>query len=271
MKEFDIIYFSPHLDDVVYSCGARIYNQVKAGQRVLVISFFTATPPDENLTEFTRELKTRWGDIPDINALRRSEDLKAARLLGFTGLHLPYYDCVYRQGGPENQALYPTVETIFADIHPYEVDLPRHLASHVKESVTDWTNATLYAPLAAGHHVDHLLVRAAALRLQKQGAHVHYYEDYPYSDKPAITQAALAPFPEHCREPETITFAEDALLAKVQAAACYKSQVSTFWHNLDEMTEAFRSQALAAAQIAHAPDYAENYWLISSNCEEQPL
>ena len=271
MNHFDAIYLSPHLDDAVYSCGARLFSQIKAGQRVLVITFFTATPPDENLTEFTRELKTRWGDISDINALRRSEDLAAARLLGFTSLHLPFSDCVYRQGGQDNQALYPTVEHIFGEIHPAEAELPARLCSLFQESVADWPNSTLFAPLAAGHHVDHLLVRLVAFALQRRGATVCFYEDYPYSDKPAITQSALAPFPAECRQPETITFAEDALEAKVRAAACYKSQQSTFWYTLEEMTEAFRVQASAAAQLAHVQGYAENFWQIPSDCEEQSV
>lgn len=271
MNHFDAIYLSPHLDDAVYSCGARLFSQIKAGKRVLVITFFTATPPDENLTEFTRELKTRWGDISDINALRRSEDLAAAMLLGFTSLHLPFSDCVYRQGGQDIQALYPTVERIFGDIHPAEVELPARLCTLFQESLPDWPNSTLFAPLAAGHHVDHLLVRLVAFILQRLGGTVRFYEDYPYSDKPAITQAALAPFPLRCREPETITFAEDALEAKVRAAACYKSQLSTFWHNREEMTEAFRVQASAAAQLAQVQGYAENYWRIPSDCEEQPI
>ncbi|MHB1357822.1 MAG: PIG-L deacetylase family protein [Anaerolineae bacterium] len=270
MKQFDAIYLSPHLDDAVYSCGARLFGQIQAGQRVLVITFFTATPPDENLTEFTRELKTRWGDVSDINAVRRSEDLEAARLLGFESLHLPFCDCVYRQGGPENKALYPTVAHIFADIHPAEADLPARLCTFFQKSVPDWKDSLLFAPLAAGHHVDHLLVRSMAFMLQTQGATVRFYEDYPYSDKPAITQAALAPFPARCREPETITFSDDALAAKVYAAACYTSQVSTFWHNVEEMTEAFRAQALAAGLLAHVQGYAENYWRIPTDCEEQP-
>lgn len=271
MNHFDAIYLSPHLDDAVYSCGARLYNQIQAGQRVLVSTFFTATPPDENLTEFTRELKTRWGDVADINAVRRFEDLAVARLLGFTSLHMPIADCVYRQGGPQNEALYPTVAHIFADIHPAEADLPASLCTLFQASVQGWKDAVIFAPLAAGHHVDHLLVRQMAFMLQKQGAAVRFYEDYPYADKPAITQAALAPFPARRREPETITFGEDALMAKVHAAACYTSQVSTFWRNVEEMTEAFRVQALAAGLLAQVEGYAEKYWRILSDCEEQPL
>lgn len=256
------LYLSPHLDDAVYSCGARMYTQVQACQPVRVVSCFTATPPNEYLTAFTRELKERWGDIDDINAVRRSEDIQASRLLGFSYQHLAYLDCVYRQGGADNAPLYPTVEHIFAEVHPAESGLAQEILSELQLHNQDWREAIIYAPLAAGHHVDHLLVRQAALLWQRQGAHVYFYEDYPYAGQAEVTQAALAPFPENSRSFESWPFDEAALQAKVQAAASYRTQISTFWHNMDEMTDAFRKQAAAAAKVACKHGYAENYWII---------
>ncbi|MHB9034210.1 MAG: PIG-L deacetylase family protein [Anaerolineae bacterium] len=260
------IYLSPHLDDAVYSCGARIFTQVQAGLPVRVVSCFTATPPDEYLTAFTSELKERWGDIDDINAVRRAEDIEASQLLGYSYQHLAYMDCVYRQGGADNAPLYPTVEDIFADIHPAEVALAREILNEMQARNPDWREALIYAPLAAGHHVDHLLVRRSALLWQRQGAQVYFYEDYPYAGQAEVTQAALAPFPDSCRTPESWGFDESALAAKVKAAACYRSQISTFWHNLDEMTEAFRKQAIAAAKTVGREGCAENYWQIQEDC-----
>ncbi|MCE5257688.1 MAG: PIG-L family deacetylase [Chloroflexi bacterium] len=260
------IYLSAHLDDAVYSCGARIYDQIQDGQSVQVVSCFTASPADEYLTAFTRELKERWGDIDDINAVRRAEDIAASRYLGFSYLHLPYTDCVYRQGGAPYQPLYPTVEHIFGDIHPAEANLASELLQVLKIHCPGWQQAEVYAPLAAGHHVDHLILRQAALAWRQEGARVRFYEDYPYADKPAVTQAALLTLPADCRSLECWTFGESALAAKVRAAACYRSQISTFWHNLDEMIEAFRLQAMTAARLAQREGYAENYWLLRKDC-----
>lgn len=268
MQAYQAIYLSPHLDDAVYSCGARIFTQRSAGQHVLVISVFTGSPPDEELTEFTRELKSRWGGVSDINAVRRAEDQAAAVSLGFDYRHLPWLDCVYRQEPRTLVALYPTVEHIFGDIHPAEAELPAELLAQFLACCADWHQATVYAPLAAGHHVDHLLVRQAALDWQRLGAEVLFYEDYPYSDKPEVTMAALAPFPAACRSPLTFTFDEAALRAKVLAAACYRSQLSTFWMDLEEMTAAFRAQSEAAARLVGRAGYAENYWKIPTGCQE---
>ena len=44
------IHLSPHLDDVAYSSGGSIYQLTQAGERVLVVSFFTASSPDDSLT-----------------------------------------------------------------------------------------------------------------------------------------------------------------------------------------------------------------------------
>ena len=265
------IFLSPHLDDAVFSCGARIYNLVQAGQQVLVITCFTATPPDEYLTAFTRELKERWGGNDDINAVRRAEDIRAAQLLGYDYLHLPYLDCVYRQGGAENEPLYPTVEHIFGEVHPAENALPYELLGVLKASCSGWEQAEIYAPLAAGHHVDHLILRQAALLWQQEGAHVRFYEDYPYADKPEVTRAAAASLPSPCRFRECYSFGAEALEAKVLAAACYRSQISTFWKTLDEMRAAFHQQALAAARLAGHAGYAENYWWNPKECPDDQM
>ena len=52
-----IIYFSPHLDDAIFSCGGIIAHQVNEGKEVAVWTFFTSDPPADNLTAFTRDYK----------------------------------------------------------------------------------------------------------------------------------------------------------------------------------------------------------------------
>ena len=44
VSKYDVVYVSPHLDDVAYSCCAQVRRHVNAGEKVLVISVFTAHP-----------------------------------------------------------------------------------------------------------------------------------------------------------------------------------------------------------------------------------
>ena len=251
------IHLSPHLDDVAYSSGGNIYQLTQAGERVLVVSFFTASSPDDSLTPFTRELKERWGGDEDPYAVRRDEDLAAIHLLGADAVHLPILDCVYRQHPRTLEPLYPDVESIFADVHPAEERYHLELLQAFIRAVPDPSRAIIYAPLTAGHHVDHILVqRMACLLMQKYGCRVLLYEDFPYVDDGEKLRAALSRWPEEDCHALTTVLSEETLRVKIDAMACYASQVSTFWSNLDEMRAALRKQALA---VGHGV-YAERHW-----------
>ena len=262
------VYLSPHPDDVVLSCAGAIHTQVSQGARVLVVTFFSATPPDDEITPFALELKVRWGDAVDPMALRRAEDIAALNLLGAHHRHLPYADCVYRTDSVDGSALYPDEGSIFGEVSPSEADWHRGLASTLREIIGDSTRAAIYGPLTAGHHVDHLLVRRVALDLLRAGREVLLYEDYPYAGDPAALNVALETLPGPCRFSETVRFGDEGLKAKVAAVACHASQINTFWRDdqgdadLSAMQDALRVYSRAG----EGPDYAERFWHLAPDC-----
>lgn len=258
------VYLSPHLDDAVFSCGGTIYSQARRGEDVLVATVFAGSPPDHDLTPFTRELWERWGGADDPAAARRAEDRAALDALGAGALHLPYLDCVYRQHPATGEALYPTVEDIFAEIHPAEAALVDALYDDLRDRLGPDRPLRLCAPLGAGHHVDHQIVRRVAMLFLADGAEVALYEDWPYAGDAETVARALdegarcwrrerTPFVRQ-RTPfvrERTPFvhrvsplSEEALAAKIDAAARYVSQISTFWPNIEAMDRAVREQAL---------------------------
>jgi len=259
---WDRIYLSPHLDDAALSCGGLIYQQTHAGERVLVVTLFAGSPPDDEITPFARELKARWGGATDPVAVRRREDLAAWRALGAEGLHLPYYDCVYRSDPRTGEAYYPDVASIFADLHPAERDWRRELLAALRERVADLCAARIVAPLTVGHHVDHILAQQMALELMRQGCDVRFYEDYPYAGDAEAIGRALAPWPRGCWSVEAFYLNEAALAAKGDAVACHASQISTFWPDVDAMRRALRAQALAVGEGR----YAERLWRLDPRC-----
>ena len=98
MRPFDHIYLSPHLDDAVLSCGGRIWQQARAGGRVLVVTVFASPPaPGAPLSPFARSLHARWGHPAGAVARRQEEDRAAVAILGAQAVHWPYADCIYRQ------------------------------------------------------------------------------------------------------------------------------------------------------------------------------
>jgi len=251
------LYFSPHLDDAVLSCGGQIAQLARAGQRVRVVTVFAGDAPVEAAdSAFVRELHTRWGLGPNPCAGRRAEDIAALKVLGSRFTHLPFPDCVYRLG-LMSAPLYPTREAIFGDVAEVEARLIEEVTRALKRLRLP-RDARVYLPLTAGHHVDHQIVRAAAkqwLKSHVAGGRVQvaYYEDYPYAEKPAEVRAALG---EDKLEAELIPLDEAALEVKIAAVACYRSQLSSFYTDEAEMAERVR----AYAETVGAGRPAERVW-----------
>lgn len=252
------IYLSPHLDDAVLSCGGTIYAQARRREPVLVVTLFAGSSTNVSLTPFTRELWERWGGADDPMAARRAEDHAALDTLGAEALHLPYLDCVYRQDPATGEALYPTVEHIFAEVHPAEASLAETLYEDLCGRLDSHPKPTVCAPLGAGHHVDHQIARQLAMRLLADGVEVAFYEDWPYAGDAETVARALdgrAGGWHRCIAP----LSEEALTAKGDAAACYASQISTFWSGIEAMRRALREQA----ERVGGAGPGEGFWRLS--------
>lgn len=261
------VYLSPHLDDVVLSCGGRIWQQTQTGERVLVVTIFAGAPaPDAPLSPFAQELHARWGHLTDATARRQEEDRAALALLGAEVVHWPYGDCIYRRT-PDGRFPYASEKALWGKVDPAEKGLVTELAARIaamlpNQDDADARTTVIYAPLGIGHHVDHQIVHGAAsgtLVSATLGRRLVYYEDYPYAQDLQAVQAALGlePGPKEIRwQAELTPLAEEAIEAKIAAIACYRSQLGTFWASPAEMATAI--QAFAERTGSGRP--AERYW-----------
>jgi LmbE family N-acetylglucosaminyl deacetylase len=230
MKGFyDSIYLSPHLDDAVLSCGGQIHQQIQSGKEILVVTIMAGDPPNGILSGFAMSLQDRWELAIDAVAARRQEDVKAGHLLGVDIVHWDIPDCIYRVDPTSGEALYASEEALFGPIHPADDDL-------IDDLVRYMTNLPIHhrilIPLAVGHHVDHQLVRLAAERWPNKTSFA-YYEEYPYASDPALIRAALTP--DERWHPEVIPLSRPALSARIRAASYYRSQISTFFNDLEDL------------------------------------
>jgi len=253
LKNSDHIYLSPHLDDAVLSCGGHIWQQVQAGADVLVVTIFAgADVSGAPHSSFAQQLHARWGHPADAVASRQEEDRAALALLGAEGVHWPYVDCIYRQTA-DSRFLYASEEALWGQVHPLEQGLIAELAARLA-TIPLAPGGTVYAPLEAGHHVDHQIVRRAA---EASGHALTYYEDFPYAQDPQALQAALTE--RHARS-ALVVLTKEALEAKIAAIACYRSQISTFWADVGTM--AIATQTFAERTGDGRP--AERYWKLST-------
>jgi LmbE family N-acetylglucosaminyl deacetylase len=256
------LFLSPHMDDAVFSCGGLIYQLGQRGESVTVISVMAGdVPPDVTLSPFIEEHFRRWGLWPDPVPGRQAEDRRAVQRLGGGVRFGDLPDVLYRTDG-RGSALCPDLKAMFGEIDPHDPVLAQ------MHQIAGWLDpaAVIYAPLGAGHHVDHQLVRSAVLnwlRTRPEVA-VFFYEEYPYSAEGAdAVQAARNSLGEPT-VPVVHSLSDEALEAKIQAIACYQSQISTFWDNVPEMAESVRQYAV---QVGHGR-CAERLWQLAREGKE---
>ncbi len=153
---------SPHLDDAVLSLPGFIHHWTSAGQRVVVLTVFSA------------------GDRR--HADRRAEDLAALAQLGAAAVHLGLQDAPQRRGVACN--FHELVLRPLNDDDPDAAAVRRVLFEHITALAPTLT----VLPLGVGEHIDHRIVHASHTELAGPLA---FYADRPYADVRHAIRARL--------------------------------------------------------------------------------
>jgi len=174
------IFLSPHFDDVVFSCGGLIHEQIRQGQDALVVTIFGGIPDYPRISPFALEIHKKW-EVADPVDLRRNEDIKAIETLGAQFLHIDFLDCIYRKNS-DNSPFYNDYESMKGAIHPYDSNMSALIYDRVIKIVQKYNheNIQIFSPLAVGNHVDHQIVKMVGMRLLSEGFDVLFYEEVPY-------------------------------------------------------------------------------------------
>jgi len=248
------VFLSPHLDDAALSCGGLICSQALSGTPVLVVSIFAGLPALSSVSPLAAELHERWGNTANPVGARLQEDRKAMRLLRADCLHLGYLDAIYR--AESESFLYTADEELFAPPCPSDARLVAQIVSDLGSLLVAEGN-TLFAPLAVGNHVDHHLVRDAALALASPSLPVVFYEDYPYVERPGDLTEALDTISPATWKSDVRPLSEECLQTKTKAIAAYRSQLGTLFGGEERMARRVRDYALT---VSPNQEYGERYW-----------
>jgi LmbE family N-acetylglucosaminyl deacetylase len=226
------IYLSPHFDDVAFSCGGLIWEQVEAGITVSIWTICAGEPPPGPISSYAQSLHERWGTGRDAVVVRRAEDLLSSQRMGARSCNFSIPDAIYRRSPLDDEYLYTSDPELFIELRQEEGHLVESLQDELNQALPQ--DFELVCPLALGGHVDHRLVRSAAERLGKR---MWYYADYPYTVNPDEDLG------EYDREMLHRLFpvSERGLTVWQQAVAAHSSQISTFWSGTDEMRNAIRA------------------------------
>ncbi len=242
------LFLSPHLDDVVLSCGGIVHRLARSGERVIIVTAMAGDPPDDLPdSPVINAVKARYGDAPLVRD-RRLEDAQAAQTLGAQVYHLALTECAFRTtvcGAGELIALYPDHDSPFEGVRAGD-DAPLTLFEF-QPPFTDIS--AIYAPLGVDNHVDHRLTRDWALVLTGPGMPpLNFYEEYPY----ARSRTALRRAHDYYRQAlpalamtgEVVPLDADDLAAKLRALRCYRSHLQVLWNDASAMEQALRDDMI---------------------------
>jgi len=258
------VFLSPHLDDVVLSCGGTVAKLCRNGASVTVLSLFTGQVPETvPLSPFAALLHQLWGDPAQAYAIRRAEDTVALAQFGLKPHWLDWLDCIYRGDAATGTWYYPDDSALFGAVHPAEENLPQQLAHAIRAYLHRHNLADaptiFYVPLAVGNHIDHQLTNRAAAKLIRAADTLFFYEDYPYIQRrPAdLAQAHRAGDTiwgagKWTAHPQTLTNAD--FDAKLNAIAAYGSQMDILFGG----ETAMRQKVRAFFHPAEVP--VEKFW-----------
>jgi LmbE family N-acetylglucosaminyl deacetylase len=218
------LFLSPHYDDIPLSTGATVGLLARAGRTPESV-VVCGDEPDAALplTSFAEGMHRRWGlSAGEVIAGRRAEEAAAAAILGAQSVVLPFRDAIYRDQH------YLSDDDLFGTPAAAESELPAQIVAALDLGADPSPHTRIYAPLAAGRHVDHQLVFRAALSLAGAGWDVWFYEDIPYVLKSGALAARLneievsTPLAPAALVPVEATWGE-----KLDAILAYPSQLET--------------------------------------------
>lgn len=249
---------SPHLDDAVQSCGAKVYSLTRVGSSVCVATLFTGAPPPSQLPPAAKWFHSICGLGDDAMQVRRAEDSEAARRLNADTLHLELYESLYRRDA-SGEARYKQVRDIFSGEVEREADTLDEVRRTLANTFDFEKYSSIYLPLGIGRHIDHLLTRAAVESISAAAESgiaqkLVYYEDLPYACRyrPKDWQAELA----SGLRPVLHFIDDEAWGAKLSAVFAYQSQLDVLWSDGTEMRQEFEHYASHVGNRRRA----ERFW-----------
>ena len=251
------IFLSPHLDDVVYSCGGTLGVQVSTGLRPLVITVFAGAPDaNKELSPFAAEVQRGMGfqqNPQTAMTVRREEDTRALEYLNVDYLWLDYPAAIYR-GIPAYYS--QKSQLIGGDVHPADLWIDKELAQNLVALHDRLPDAVWYAPLGIGRHVDHQIVCSAADRLIQRGANVKLYEDFPYVLTKGALEDRLHEFGDTLEQ--ALVEMSEMLHLRQEASEMYNSQIQLNFPDKASMYQFMQDYSHSIRPVQTV--YLERYW-----------
>lgn len=229
------LFLQPHYDDVALSCGGTAARFPRDGFAPCIVTVFASEVVDAMVGPFARWKHQRWGIA--VVAARRHEDACAAAALGCQIRWLGMPDAIYRGDR------YTADGGLYGIPHAEEEAFATHLCEELMH-LPEWRSGNqVFVPLGVGNHVDHQLVFEVGCALAARGVPVWAYQDLPYAiHTPQGVAQRLARVGKRL-EPAIEAPVSDTLAQKLEAVACYASQLPVIFRFCSDWRQALVQHA----------------------------
>src|SRR6267142_5698998 len=251
------LFFSPHLDDAVLSCGGIIDSLVSQNKSVRVITVFAGDSDENHHSAFARHLHAKWGSTAHLFEQRRQEDTKALNELGVRNIERwSFLEAPYRRAA-HGGYLYGSYDELRAQPAPEDRSLKETITERILTVLQELPDSSvLYFPLSLGRHVDHQLLFAIGLQLSAAGKRVRFYEDYPYAEAYDLNHRELNWLPR------TVSI---AFKSKLKAASAYATQIPGLGGSVRNFEKRLRAFGAAVGERSISERYWEALTPVSAN------
>jgi len=224
LKAYDVVYVSPHLDDVAFSCTGHIQEQRRRGLRVLVVTVFTGRGEGPARNEFA-----------DYRP-RLEEDELAMKILGVYWFYGGFEEVIFRHNVAHRAQCVPlhiTVACFAAWFCSADANatLVRRMAELLQDIVSKVSCSWLLGPAGIGFHADHLLTHRACLEVAVP--RMSFYYDWPYCIYAPLRSRLMTPHLLNTSL-EEFNVEGEALQTRRDAVVIYATQVTPIFGSTDK-------------------------------------
>lgn len=165
------LFISPHLDDVVFSCGGTLAKMSNDGWHTILCTVFTKSVVKPTGFALACQLDKNLAPEVDYMKLRRAEDCRAARVLGVSEvLHLNFSEAPHRG--------YDSAPELFAGVKSGD-EIWKSVSEHLALLKNIHQPEIIFAPQGLGNHCDHLQTIDSVLETFSV-SQINWYYDTPY-------------------------------------------------------------------------------------------
>lgn len=169
----DFYFVSPHIDDVIFSCGAFFGNLgLNRKNRLKLINVFTKGDANYK-TSFNREYLKKCGfdNAEDFFEARKAEERLIELKTGASVVNLDFVDAGWRLRS--NEMIFARNDS---DLDP---SLFKKIAERLERIIKGTkADSLIFLPVGVGGHIDHLTTRAVNRYFDANN--IAYYAEFPY-------------------------------------------------------------------------------------------